>query len=158
MITSHADSRRRFVLAAVAGGIAAGIVSTVVQIALWLLFTNDFPGILLRDARLTAALLFGSRALAPGAVADWQVMGAATLIHFGLSVIYGAVMGAVVRPLAGVRLVAAGALLGVALYIINLYGFTLLLPWFSAARGWITVAAHVAFGVTAVVVFRWLER
>ena len=158
MNASHPDSRRRFLLAAVAGGIAAGIVSTGVQIALWLLFTDDFPEILLRDARLTAALLFGSRVLAPTAVADWPVMGVATLIHFGLSVIYSAVMGAIARPLAGSRLVAAGALLGLALYFINLYGFVLLLPWFSAARGWITVAAHVAFGVTAVFTCRWLSR
>jgi len=158
MNASHPAPRRHFLLAAMAGGIAAGIVSTLVQIGLWLLFTDDFPEILLRDARLTAALILGSRVLAPGAVADWPVMGVATLIHFGLSFVYSAVMGAVARPLAGLRLVAAGALLGAALYFINLYGFTLLFPWFSAARGWITLAAHVAFGVTAVLTCRWLSR
>lgn len=149
-------SRRRFLLAAAAGGIAAGIVSTLVQIGLWLLFTDAFPAILWRDARLTAALVLGPGVPTPGTAADWPLMATATLVHFGLSLVYGAVMAVLTRPLAGFRLAAAGALLGLALYAINLHGFTLLFPWFEPARGWITVAAHLAFGVTAVLTCRQL--
>ena len=52
--------------------------------------------------------------------------------------------------------VAAGV--GSALYAVNLYGFTALFPWFAQARDWITITAHLMFGVTAAGVYRWLER
>jgi hypothetical protein len=35
-----------------------------------------------------------------------------------------------------------------ALYIINLYGFTALFPWFSIARDGITALTHLVFGLT----------
>lgn len=142
-------SRCLFLQAVVVGGIAAGIVSTLVQIGLWLLLTDAFPAILWRDARLTAALVLGPQVLGPPGF-DWLAMAVATPIHFGLSVIYSAIMCAIARPLAGLPALAVGALLGLALYAVNLYGFTLLFPWFEIARGGITAAAHVAFGVTAV--------
>lgn len=150
-------SRRLFLEAAALGGIAAGVVSTLVQIALWRLFTDAFPAILWRDARLTAALVLGPRILAPPTF-DWPAMVVSSVIHFGLSIVYGAVMCAIVRPLAGRPATIAGALLGAALYVVNLHGFTMLFPWFEPARGWITVAAHVVFGVTAVGVSRLRTR
>jgi len=33
--------------------------------------------------------------------------------------------------------------------VVNMHGFTLVFPWFAQARDWITLAAHVAFGVVA---------
>lgn len=141
-----------------AGGIAAGIVSTLVQIGLWLIFTDVFPAILWRDARLTAALLFGSWALVPTAMPNWEAMAAATPIHFGLSIVYSAVLGAATRQLPSPWVPIAGGLLGLGLYFINLYGFTGLFPWFALTRGWITLTAHLAFGVTAVVACRRLSR
>lgn len=145
--------------AAAAGGIAAGIVSTFVQIGLWLLFTDAFPAILWRDARLTAALVLGPQALIPSTSFDWSAMAVASLIHFGLSAIYGVIMCAIVRPLEGYGAMVGGALLGLALYVVNLHGFTLLFPWFEAARGGITLMAHLAFGITAVAVSRrWYAK
>ena len=41
--------------AVVYAGIAAGILSTIAQIVLWLVFTDALPAILFRDARFTAA-------------------------------------------------------------------------------------------------------
>lgn len=147
---------RRFLRAAVIGGIVAGVVSTLVQVILWLLFTDAFPAILWRDAGLTAAILFGPRAAERGAGESWPLVAAATLIHFGLSVIYGAVFCAAARDRSRPGVVATGLLLGAALYFVNLHGFTLIFPWMAAARGGITLAAHLAFGVSATLVGRWL--
>lgn len=148
---------RRFLLAAMIGGIAAGIVSTAVQVGLWLSFTNAFPEILWRDVRLTAALFLGPAVLPP-ASADGLVLAAATMVHFGLSVIYGVVFCIVTCRLAWgstASVAGVGTVLGMLLYFVNLYGFTQLFPWFSAARGWITLAAHLAFGASATVTCRW---
>lgn len=158
MTSRHLSPGRRFLLAAVAGGIFAGVFSTLVQVALWLALTDAFPEILWRDARLTAALLLGAGVLDAEGVAGWPVMAVATLIHFALSILYAAVLWTVARPFAPLGQIAAGALLGVGLYVLNLHGFTLLFPWFEPARGGITLAAHVAFGMSAVAACRWAEE
>src|SRR5665647_1659114 len=67
-------------------GVMAGIASTLIEILLWLIFTDDFPAILYRDARLTAAMVLGSSVLSPSATFDGGVMLIATLIHFMISI------------------------------------------------------------------------
>ena len=70
-------------------GIAAGVVATLAQIALWWLSSEPLPAILLRDARLTAAIIMGREVLPPPATFDWSVTLIATLVHFALSIAYG---------------------------------------------------------------------
>lgn len=108
---------------------------------------------LLRDARLTAALLLGSAVLPPPATFDINVMLVATAIHFMLSILYAAVL----LPWARVRLVASlsiGTAFGMALYFLNLHGFTAIFPWFAEARGGITLAVHVVFGMAVMLMYR----
>ena len=52
--------------------------------------------------------------------------------------------------------VLIGAGFGAGLYVVNLYGFTAVFPWFAEVRDWVTFAAHVVFGVTAAVTYRAL--
>ncbi len=137
-------------------GIVAGAAATVAQVLLWLVFTADFPAVLWRDARLTAALVMGSRVLPPPATFDAVVWLVAAAIHLALSIFYAALLGYLAARLGGMRALVAGAVFGIALYVINLYGFTALFPWFIQARGWIAAAAHIAFGVTGVAVYRYL--
>lgn len=149
---------RRFLLAAIVGGIAAGTAATFLQVGLWLAFTDAFPEILWRDARLTAALFVGPGVLPPPATADAWAMAVAAMVHFGLSIIYSVVFCIVTCRLAWgstATVASVGALLGMALYFVNLYGFAQLFPWFAAARDWIALAAHVAFGASATATCRW---
>jgi len=138
-------------------GIAAGVLATLVQVMLWAVFTDEFPALLFRDARLTAALVMGSRVLPPPAGFDAFVMLVATVIHFALSAVYTALLAQLAARLEGCAAVPMGAAFGVALYAVNLHGFTELFPWFAQARGWITLAAHVAFGMTASFAYRRLR-
>lgn len=138
-------------------GVAAGIAATVVQVLLWLAFAAPFPDVLFRDARLTAALVLGSRVLPPPDSFDASVWLVATFIHFALSIAYAALLGPLASRLSGIRALLAGAVFGMALYVVNLYGFSAVFPWFAQARGGIAAAAHVAFGVSAVVVYRRLR-
>lgn len=141
--------------AIIRAGIIAGIVSTLIQVVLWLAFTDAFPAILYRDARLTAAMVLGTSVLPPPATFAAGVVLAATLIHFLLSVVYAAVLALPARRLDAVPAFLAGAGFGIALYAVNLYGFTAIFPWFAQTRGWITLTAHVAFGLSALAVYRW---
>jgi len=144
--------------AAVYAGIVAGVFSTLVQIALWAIFTDALPAILYRDARLAAALVLGPVALSPPATFDLSIMAVATLVHFALSIVYALALAELIERLPERAAWLAGAFFGAALYALNLHAFTLVLPWFAVARGAITLAAHVAFGMSAALAYRALLR
>jgi len=142
--------------AAIWAGVAAGILSSVVEVLLWVVLTNQFPAALFRDVRLTAAMVMGPRALPPPIGFNLWYMAVATLIHSALSVIYGLAVAALVTGRGPRTALLMGALFGAALYGINLYGFTLIFPWFAQARDWVTLTAHLAFGITAAGTYRYL--
>ena len=140
-----------------AAGVVAGTLATVVQVLLWSAAGEDVRELLIRDSRLTAALILGSRALSPPAGLDIRLVLAATGVHFCLSVLYAGVLLPVARRLKSATSVLAGALFGMLLYGLNLYGFASIFPWFAEARGEITMAAHVVFGVAVMVVLRRMQ-
>jgi hypothetical protein len=156
----HSRERRIDAAGAVYAGIAAGIGATLIQLVLWGVTSVDVPAVLLRDARLAAAIVRGPAVLtAPCAGMEmvWEVLLPATIVHFVLSIAYGFMLAAMLTG-AGLRnpiaAIVAGACFGALLYLANMYGFTHLFPWFSVTRDWITLAAHVAFGVIAAAVYR----
>jgi hypothetical protein len=134
---------------AASAGIIAGVVATVAQIVLWWAFTDDLPIVLLRDARLTAAVVIGPEVLPPPSTFDLKVMTVASIIHFGLSVAYSLTLALAIRRLRMKLALLFGLVFGLILYVVNMYGITEIFPWFSAARDWITVVAHVVFGICA---------
>lgn len=144
--------------AAAAAGTIAGMVATAVQIASWWSASYPLPQMLWRDTRLAAAILLGPAILPPPMTFDWRALGAATLIHLALSIVYGLILAPLLSRLKHVPARAMGAAFGLLLYAINMYGFTLLFPWFDASRNWITVIAHLAFGIAAATVYRKLSR
>lgn len=137
-------------------GVMAGIASILIEILLWLVFTDDLPSILYRDARLTAAMVLGGSVLRPPATFDAGVMLMATLIHFMISITCAVLLALLTARLDTIPAPLAGIGFGVALYLVNLYGFTVIFPWFAQTRGWITLIAHGVFGLTAISVYRWL--
>lgn len=145
--------------AAIAAGVIAGCVATIAQIALWWLFLDAaLPEILYRDARLAAAIVLGPDALSPPATFDLKIMLVATLLHFALSVIYSVILAIVIFRWDMRRSLLAGIFYGLALYSVNMYGFTLVFPWFSLTRDWITLAAHIVFGCAAAGGYTVLEN
>jgi len=139
-------------------GIVAGIISTLVQIVLWVLFTDAFPAILFRDARLAAAIVAGRSVLQPPDTFDAYVTLVATVVHFTLSIAFAAALSVLVARCSMRRALAAGAAFGAALYVVNLHLMTFVFPWFAASRGAITLAAHVAFGAIAAAVYRYARQ
>ena len=134
--------------AAALAGVVAGLVATVFQLGLWASAAVPLPQTLYRDARLTAAIVLGSAALTPPDSFDWTVMVVASAVHFALSIVYGLVFCTLLARLSPRRSGLWGALFGLLLFFLNLYGMTAFFPWFAVARDWITAAAHVVFGVT----------
>jgi hypothetical protein len=133
--------------AAVYAGVVAGFLATAVEIALWWAYTDALPDILFRDAHFAAALVFGRGVLSAPASFDWGVMFIATLVHFALSIAYALILSRLIWRLTLYPSLLAGAAFGLVLFAVNMYGFTMVFPWFAVARDWITVAAHLVFGM-----------
>jgi hypothetical protein len=140
-------------------GIAAGVVATVAQIALWWVSSEPLPAILFRDARLTAAIVMGRQVLPPPATFDASIMLVAILVHLALSIAYGLTLSVFISRLSTPLSLLAGAAFGVFLYAINMYGFTFVFPWFAEVRDWITAATHLVFGMVVAAVYKaWPMR
>ncbi|KVG35526.1 hypothetical protein [Burkholderia diffusa] len=131
----------------------AAFGSTVIELLLWPIAGEDAFHNLLRDARLTAALVMGRSVLSAPSGLDPAIMGVATVVHAALSLAYTAVLAKLVRDLSPGAALLAGGAFGLVLYGINLHAFTAIFPWFVAARGVITLVAHVGFGVVAAGVY-----
>lgn len=129
-------------------GLVVGVVATLAQIVLWWLAGMPLPEIFFRDARLTAALVMGSGVLPPPATPQWDVLLVATLIHFTLSIAYALIPAHLAGRLRIGPTLLAGAAYGLLIYVVNLYGLTLLFPWFAVARDWISLVTHLIFGVS----------
>jgi hypothetical protein len=126
-------------------GLVAGLVAAVAELALWIGCTTEFPEILWRDVGYAAAIVLGPTVLLPPAVATSTLLVAGG-VHFALSAIYGLIYGRLSHQRRWTPL--HGAAFGLTLFLINMYGFTAVYPWFAADRDWITAIAHLVFGVT----------
>lgn len=136
---------------ALLAGLGAGVTATAVQLVLWWLAAMPVLETLLRDARLTAAMVLGSSVLAPPSTAPWTILVVATLIHFALSFVYALIPTHFAGRLRAAPALLAGALYGLGIYVVNMYGFTWLFPWFGMVRDWVTLLTHLVFGVMLVV-------
>lgn len=128
-------------------GLGAGVVATAVQLLFWWLAGMPVLETLLRDARLTAALIMGIGVLSPSSTVSWNVLLVATMIHFTLSVGYAVIAVQLTGRLRTRSALVVGALYGLLIYVVNLHGLTMFFPWFAVARDWVTLLAHVVFGV-----------
>ena len=142
--------------AAVGAGVAAGVVATIVQIALWRAFGDSLPDILYRDARFAAAIVMGRGVLPPPATFDGWIMLVATAVHFALSIAYGVVLAAFISRFRLLPSLFAGAAFGLCLYALNMYGLTAVFPWFETSRDWITATSHAVFGIAAAAAYKAL--
>ncbi len=128
-------------------GLFAGTMATLAQMALWWLLDKPILPTLIRDAHLTAAMAMGPVVLAPPLSLRWNILLVATLIHFALSALYAIGPALLVCRWRTAQALAAGLLYGLAIYAVNLHGFTAFFPWFAVSRDWPTIAAHAVFGM-----------
>ncbi len=132
--------------AAIWAGIVAGAVFMMLEMALVATVGGESPW---GPPRMMAAMVMGESVLPPPASFDLGIMMVAMMIHFPLSIIFGAMLGWAIShwQLNLVASVAAGTLFGVAVYLVDFYVFTAIFPWFAMARNEITLFSHAVFGL-----------
>lgn len=144
--------------AAAVSGLAAGAVLMVIEL-LWsavIVGTNPWA-----TSHMIAAIVAGPDVLQ---VTDFNVglVAIALATHYVLGTVFGLVLAAIIAPFhldssAGMVLLA-GAVFGLALYLLNFYGMVAIFPWFADMRGWTTIVAHLIFGMAAAMFYQRLER
>jgi hypothetical protein len=129
--------------AATLSGIIAGAVFLILALVMVPFVLGGSPWAL---PRMIAAIVMGEGVLTP-VTFDLGIVAAAVGVHFVLSLVYACFFASFLgRTQLGPALLA-GIGGGVLLYVVNFYGFTVLFPWFVAARNWVTIADHLVFGV-----------
>ena len=129
--------------AGIFAGLIAAIASDVVMTA-GVVLQGDSPWL---PSHLLAAMVLGANALPPPSNFDAGLVAIASLIHFMLAVGYGLIGAWLFDRLSYRTAAVAGAIYGVALYLVN-YDLIapLLFPWLSALRGIVGIVTHLVFG------------
>jgi hypothetical protein len=132
--------------AAAWSGVIAGAVFMMAEMMLVWLVQGESPW---GPPRMMAAMLLGQQVLPPPADFSMSIMAAAMMIHIVLSVIYGLIFGWIAHRLELGGALLAGTVFGlVAVYALNFYVIApMMFPWFTQARGGISLMTHVLFGV-----------
>jgi hypothetical protein len=145
--------------AAAVSGFAAGALLMVLDLVWSAIANPEGPW---RTSHMIAPIFIGTDALpASGYAFSVTVVGIALATHYALGVAFGLAMGAI---LAQLRIetpggaVAAGAIMGGVLYLVNFELLVGLFPWLVALRGGDTIAAHLVFGIVAAVLYWRLKR
>lgn len=144
----------------VKAAVLAGLLAGLVDLALLAAIAVAQGANVWINMRMTAAILMGTGVLPPPETFDPVIFAVSTVVHFGLSVIYGVIVAWFVRRSTWAAGLMIGVAVGFAIYVINYYVFApLLFPWLSAQRGgMVPTLIHPVFGLVAVVMYMKLRR
>lgn len=140
--------------AAVLAGLIAAAVFMMMEMALVAATGGSAWG----PPRMIAAMVMGQGVLPPPATFDPMIMMVAMVVHTVLSVLLAVVFAVTASRLNLVQSVALGAVFGLVIYLVNFHGFTAIFPWFEMARGAVSIASHIVFGVVLALVYKLTAR
>jgi hypothetical protein len=141
--------------AVIGAGVVAGLVFAVMEMALTAIVQGQ-P--FWAPLHMIAAIVLGSGVLPPPPALDLGVAAVAVGVHMVLSLAYAALLGAIVLRARPASAWWIGLVFGIALYLINFYGFSALFPWFAEARGAIAFASHALYGLLLGMVYRAIVK
>lgn len=127
-------------------GFVAGFVFMVIEM---ILLPATLGESFWTPIQMIAAIVMGEDEANQSATFNLGILMVALIIHFSLSVIYTYVLTLFISNRSTVAAISIGGIFGLALYFINLYGFTFIFPWFARARNWAGIFAHIMFGFAA---------
>jgi len=140
--------------AAVWAGLIAGVVFLVVGVILSAI-TLGSPTFMLR---LSASILLGADAVLPTTGPAALILLVGVGIHLIVSILFAIVTAVIIYRWGIIVGFLGGALVGLAIYIINYYGTSLLLPWLYPMRNWMLLVSHVIFGAISGGIYELLEE
>jgi uncharacterized membrane protein YagU involved in acid resistance len=140
-------------------GVIAGIAFLILEMGMVWLFMGESPW---APPHMIAAMVLGQGVLPTPEnppTFNLLIMMTAMIIHFVLSIVYGLIGAWLVHRFDWGGGLAIGAAFGLAIYIVNFYMIApVAFPWFTMAQNWISVFAHVAFGLVLGAVYIALRK
>jgi hypothetical protein len=141
-------------------GLAAGALLMVLDLLWSGLFNAGGPW---RISHMIAPLLMGTDAPnASGYAFQAGVVSISLAMHYGLGIVFGLVLAAVMSQLRldanATWALATGAIAGIVLYLLNFDILAQFLPWLATLRGGDTLAAQVVFGIVTALLYWRLKR
>lgn len=133
-------------------GLAAGTVMLIAALIL-LPVVYEVPATL--SLQYFASLVLGSSALMDPGIG---VLLVGVLVHYVLSILAALVIAIVIHRWGFWVGVIGGALLGVAIYVINFYTMTSFWPWLFVLSGPVMLAAHALFGAVVGAVYESFDH
>lgn len=131
-------------------GIWAGLIAGVVFMMLETVLVGTIGGQSpWGPPRMIAAMAMGEGVLPPPAAFDLTIMMVRMMIHFGMSIVLGLILGWAIScwRMSLVTAIGMGVVFGLAVYFVDFYLMTAVFPWFAMARGAISIFAHAVFGL-----------
>ncbi|MDQ3038684.1 MAG: hypothetical protein M3Q51_03410 [Pseudomonadota bacterium] len=122
----------------------AGAVFMMLEMVMVPLFLGGSPW---GPPRMIAAIAMGKSVLPPPATFDITILMVAMAIHFSLSLVLAFVFAFIAKGRSIGSAALIGGIFGLVVYLVHFYGMTAVFPWFEMARNWVSVFAHVVFGV-----------
>jgi len=107
--------------------------------------------------RIFASVTLGERALPPPADFDPMILVVAVVTHLVLSVFFAMLLAYIIHRWGLIVGIVGGAIFGLAIYCINVYGLTYFYYWFAIMRAWPFLVAHIIFGACAGGIYEALE-
>lgn len=140
-------------------GVIAGFAFMMLEMAMVWMFMGQSPW---GPPHMIAAMGLGKDVLPPPdawAPFDTTIMLVAMMIHFPLSIVYGLIGAWLVHRFDWTGALMIGAAFGLAIYIANFHFIApVAFPWFTMARNWVSIFAHIMFGVALGVAYVWLRN
>lgn len=141
--------------AAVEAGVLSGLIFLLLELFMVPIFAGGSPW---GPPRMIAAIVLGQGVLPPPATFDLAIVLAALGVHFVLVIVYALIFAAIIGRMHFGPAMLVGFAGGLALYLVNFYGFTAVFPWFVEARNWITIFTHLVFGLSTAGFYVLLSR
>ncbi len=141
---------RAFIIAALVGGLTA-LVGALVASGV----AVSEPTLLLR---MSASLVLGPDVIPVTAGNTAGVLLVGLLIHFALAFAYAFLVVLLIHRWGLVVGFIGGALVGLALYVIDVYAISYFFPWIYPLRSWMLLLTHLVLGAFVGVVYELLDR
>ena len=139
--------------AAIWAGLIAGMVFLVASMILTTIYVGS-PWVV---PRLIASLALGTGVLPPPASFDLGIAVVAVAFHLLFAVAVTLLISGTLHRWGLVVGILGGAVFGLAIYLINFYALSYLVPWFFSMKSWIMLLSHVLFGALAGGIYEALE-
>lgn len=141
--------------AAIKAGVISGVIFFILNILLVSFALGSNGNFVIR---YLASVLLGKDILPPPDTFSFSATIAALFATLVMSVVFSCVIAYVIHRGGIITGVIGGAILGLALYMINFYTLTLIFPWFYVLTGWTMAFNHMIFGALAGGIYEGLEE